>query len=56
MWLGGLNLLPPILLLLSIIISSFQVIVAFDNILKIEGGTMVKKRLFNKGVWNLRWF
>lgn len=54
MWLGGLNLLPPILLLLSIIISSFQVIAAFDIFLK-KGGFMVKTRLFNKSVWNLRW-
>lgn len=57
MWLGSLNLLPPIMMLLCVIISAFQVIQAFDNFQKKEkkGVTMIKKGLFDKGVWNLRW-
>lgn len=54
MWLGSLNLLPPVLMLLCVFISAFQVIQAFDNFLK-KGGAMTKKGLFDKGVWNLRW-
>lgn len=53
MWLGGLNLLPPMMMLLCVIISAFQVIRAFDNLIK-KGVIMSIKGLFDKAVWDLR--
>lgn len=54
MWLGSLSLLPPVMMLLCALISAFQLVQAFNNLIK-KGVNMKKERLFDKGVWNLRW-
>lgn len=57
MWLGSLNMLPPVLMKTSIIISAIQVIVSICMLIfmmiKGKGGIMKNKSLFNKRVWNL---
>ena len=57
MWLSSLNMLPPVLMIISVIISCIQVIDAFYKliilILMKKGGNMEKSSLFSKRVWNL---
>lgn len=54
MWLGSLSLLPPVMMLLCALISAFQLVQAFYNLIQ-KGVIMRKERLFDESVWNLRW-
>ena len=49
-------MLPPVLMIISVIISCIQVIYAFYKLIilmMLRGGIMKKTSLFSKRVWNL---